>query len=135
MLHRACRLTKKWSGGALANPIADTELPSWSLDDKTQVRAPGVSEIRRILEGAAKEDVRVAVALRVLATTGMRRGEVCALRCSDLDVDGRTVRVDESVVTARGGAVVKAPKTRASIRRISVDAATVEALSASRVSS
>ena len=31
LMHRACRLARKWSGGALPNPIADTELPTWAL--------------------------------------------------------------------------------------------------------
>jgi hypothetical protein len=79
MLHRACRLAKKWSGGALPNPVADTELPSWSLEDKTHVRAPSVEEVRRILELAESEDIRIAVALRVVAATGMRRGAVPAV--------------------------------------------------------
>ncbi|HEV2360777.1 MAG TPA: hypothetical protein VGS21_03645, partial [Acidimicrobiales bacterium] len=28
VLNRACRLARKWSGGALPNPVADTELPA-----------------------------------------------------------------------------------------------------------
>jgi len=128
MLHRACRLAKKWSGGALPNPVADTELPSWSLEDKTHVRAPSVQEVRRILELSGSEDIRIAVALRVVAATGMRRGEVCALRWSDLDQTTGTLQVDESVITARGGATVKAPKTRASVRHLAVDADTLAAL-------
>ena len=64
VLHRACRLAKKWSGGALPNPTADTELPSWSLDDKTHVQAPSAEEVRQILRAAESEDRRIAVALR-----------------------------------------------------------------------
>ena len=30
LMHRACRLARKWSGGVLPNPIADTELPTWA---------------------------------------------------------------------------------------------------------
>lgn len=128
MLHRACRLTKKWSGGALPNPIADTELPSWSLDDRTTVRAPSTDEVRRILAAASGEDVRIATAVRVLAATGMRRGEVCALRWCDIDGEDRRVRVDESVVCARGGASVKPPKTRASVRTVALDPYTLRVI-------
>jgi integrase len=128
MLHRACRLTKKWSGGALPNPIADTELPSWSLDDKTAVRAPSTDEVRRILAAASGEDVRIATAVRVLAATGMRRGEVCALRWCDIDGEDQRVRVDESVVCARGGASVKPPKTRASVRTVALDPYTLRVI-------
>jgi hypothetical protein len=49
------------------------------------------------------------------------RGEVCALRWSDIDFAGRSVRFEEAVVTAKGGAVVRGPKTRASIRTVALD--------------
>jgi integrase len=73
-------------------------------------------------------DVRVAVFVRLLAATGMRRGEACALRWSDVDEEHSSVRINESVVVAAGGAEVKGPKTRASIRRTAIDSATAEEL-------
>jgi hypothetical protein len=33
VLHRACRLARKWSNNTLPNPITDTELAEWSLAD------------------------------------------------------------------------------------------------------
>ena len=45
-----------------------------------------------------------------------------------------TILVDESVVAASGGAEVKAPKTKASIRRLALDPATVEMLRTLRIS-
>jgi integrase len=58
----------------------------------------------------------------------MRRGEVCALRWSDVDEEHGAVRINESIVVAAGGAEVKGPKTRASIRRTAIDSATAEEL-------
>jgi integrase len=136
MLHRGCRLARKWSGGALANPIADTELPAWTLADRTQVRAPSVEEVRMLLSRSCVEDIRYSSFLRLVAATGMRRGEACALRWSDLDLDLGSIRVDESVISAKGGATVKAPKTRSSVRRVSLDAdslAVLEVLRAEQV--
>jgi hypothetical protein len=31
ILHRSCRLARKWSGNQLPNPVADTDLPGWSF--------------------------------------------------------------------------------------------------------
>jgi integrase len=122
MLHRACRLATRWSGGTLTNPIADTELPAWSLTEKTVIRAPTISEVRTLLAVAVATDLRCGAFLQVIAATGMRRGEACALRWSDIDAVEATVQIDESVISARGGARVKPPKTSASIRRVALDA-------------
>jgi len=131
VLHRSCRLARKWSANTLPNPVADTELPSWGIDEQGEpVRAPTVSELRSLLAAAAELDPRYAACLRVIAATGMRRGEACALRWSGIDFETGSVRVDESIVTADGGAMVKSPKTRASIRSLALDPGTLEELRA-----
>lgn len=129
LLNRACKPARKWSGGVLPNPIADTELPKWMLADSTPVRAPEASEIKSLLRAAARlEEPRVTAFVRVVAATGMRRGEACALRWNDTDFESGIVVVDESVIAAKGGASLKAPKTRASIRRLVVDDDTLDML-------
>lgn len=133
VLHRSCRLARKWSGNELPNPVADTELPSWgSGHESTPVRAPSPGELRSLLEAASELDPRYACCLRVVAATGMRRGEACALRWSDLDFEEGSVTIDESIVTADGGAMVKSPKTRASIRHLALDPGTLDELQALR---
>lgn len=128
LLHRACRLARKWSGNVLANPIADTELPQWRLEEQgVAVRAPSVEEVRRIIDAAAP-DLRIATFIRVIAATGMRRGEACALRWEDVDLESASLRVDESIVNTAGGTEVKGPKTRASIRRLGLDRITLQGL-------
>ena len=53
----------------------------------------------------------------------MRRGEVLALRRSDLNLDARTIRIERSVEeTNSKGVRFKAPKNRSSKRTISIDA-------------
>ncbi len=129
VLHRTCRLARKWSGGVLPNPAADADLPVWRLDERrAEVRAPESQEVQALLAAAEVDDLRVGVFLRVLAATGMRRGEACALRWNDLDLGGGIIAVDEGVITAKGGAIVKAPKTRASVRSLACDERTVAAL-------
>jgi integrase len=129
VLHRACRLARRWSGNVLPNPIGDTELPTWRLDERAEkVRAPELGEIVKLLSAAKAGDIRILVFIRVLAATGVRRGEACALRWCDIDMTAGTLRVDEAIVAAKGGAVVRSPKTRASIRTVAVDAGTLEVI-------
>lgn len=130
VLNRACRLARKWSGNALPNPIADSELPEWRLDEEREpVRAPEIDEVARLLAAAGRQDVRFATYLRVVVATGMRRGEACALRWEDFDERRSTLTIDESAVSDVGlGVVVKPPKTRASIRVVALDPNTVAGL-------
>ncbi len=129
ILHRSCRLARKWSGGTLPNPIAGTELPDWTLAERgPEVRSPTVDEVRSLLKAARDYDLRASALIRFVAATGVRRGEVCALRWDDVDWDTALVRVDESIVADVDGAKVKAPKTRASIRPVAVDQGTLAEL-------
>jgi len=80
VLHRSCRLSHKWSGGALPNPAADADLPTWRLEERrAEARPPEVHEVQALLAAADAEDLRVGVSLRLLAATGMRRADACAL--------------------------------------------------------
>ena len=91
------------------------------------MRAPTPEEVRRLLAAARALDPGTGV-LRVVAATGARRGEACALRWSDVDWEERRLTIDESVIASAGGASVKAPKTRTSIRRVAVDVGTLAEL-------
>lgn len=131
LLNRACKLARKWSGGVLLNPVVDAELPSWTLHERGPgVRSPEVPEVQALLKAAEEDDERMAAFVRVIAATGMRRGEACGLRWSGIDWKAGTVRIQDAIVTADGGAVVKPPKTRASIRSLSIDKETQDVLDA-----
>jgi integrase len=59
----------------------------------------------------------------------MRRGEVLALRWSDVDLDRSKLTVQQSVTQTRsGGLIFKAPKNRSSRRTISIPRVLVDAL-------
>ena len=61
--------------------------------------------------------------------TGLRRGELLALRWQDVELDTAVLRVEQAVEqTKRGGIVMKAPKTRHGRRAVSLAPATVAVL-------
>jgi len=98
------------------------------------VRSPELAEVQAILAAAIAFDERFGAFVRLVTATGMRRGEACALRWTDIDWETGTVLVDESIVAAAGGAEAKSPKTRASIRRLALDPGTLATLQALRTS-
>jgi len=88
-------------------------------------------ELRQFLEFAGAEPLYAAFVLA--ATTGMRRGEVAALRWIDLDLDAALLRVEESVIPVGGTLVFSTPKTKKGIRQVSLDAGTIAVLRAHRI--
>jgi len=133
ILARACRLARRWSRNTLPNPISETELPVWALNERPSVRSPTPLEVRTLIRESKTGDLHLCCFLRVIVATGMRRGEACALRWSDIDWEDSMIRIDESIVADKGHASIKQPKTNASIRSVAVDTGTLETLSLLRV--
>lgn len=84
------------------------------------VSAPSVDEVRAVVMAAESRDPRLAPLLMLAALTGMRRGELCALRWSDIDLDRGVLSVSRSVVVTPGGTAEKMTKTDRS-RRVALD--------------
>ena len=61
-------------------------------------------------------------------TTGLRRGELLALRWEDLDVQNRTLSINKSVARQNGKLVISTPKTPNSIRTVLLPEDTVKLL-------
>lgn len=68
-------------------------------------------------------------AIRIDLATGARRGEVCGWRISDWSTIARDLRVARAI-TEVGGLHAKAPKSKTSLRRISIDDATASLIMA-----
>ena len=52
--------------------------------------------------------------------TGMRRGELCALKWTDIDFEHNKVSITKSIALTKQGAIVKDPKTQSSIRELTL---------------
>ena len=85
---------------------------------KTPINALSREERTRMLRLAMQAEPQpLGFAVEIALTTGMRRGEVCALRWSDLSDDG-TITVSHALGNGPGGFYVKEPKTGSSVRTI-----------------
>lgn len=85
---------------------------------KTPINALSREERTRMLRLAMQAEPQpLGFAVEIALTTGMRRGEVCALRWSDLSDDG-TITVSHALGNGPGGFYLKEPKTGSSARTI-----------------
>lgn len=123
-------LNKAVRQGLLAtNPCLSVELES-EADQRAPAHVWTPPQVRRFL--AHVHDDRLQALYLLVVTTGLRRGEVIALRWDDLDLDAGLMLVQRSVVQIGGDIVEGAPKTKHSKRVVPLDEATVAALRAHR---
>lgn len=117
----------KW-GWIPVNPAVSASPPKIR---RKEINPPSLADTRKLLAAADEYDVEFAALLRLLTATGARRGEVCGIRWSDIDVGARTLSIQRSVASIAGGTIVKDTKTHAA-RRISLDDDTIAILEAQR---
>jgi integrase len=112
------------------NPARLTMPPSI---ERADIQPPSVEDAARLLRTAMAEEPELGLFLRLAVVLGARRGELCALRWSDVDLDAGQVLVAGSVIAVRGqGPTAKDTKTHAK-RRVAVGAGTIDLLRARRV--
>jgi integrase len=102
--------------------------------DHPEMQVLSIEQARALLAAARRPRHAALEALYVLAlTTGMRRGELLALRWADVDVSRRTLTVTgtlQRVNRPSGTSTLERaqPKTKTSMRQIPLTAAAVDAL-------
>ena len=100
---------------------------------KTPINALCTEDRTRMLRLAvASQPQPLGVAIELALTTGMRRGEVCALRWGDVSDADHSVTVRRTLGNAEGGFYVKEPKTSSSVRTIPLTRHTWELLASMR---
>jgi len=105
------------------NPIAGVRRPR---SESKSMRVWTTAEAKAFLEATAHD--RLAFAWALLLTRGLRRGELCGLKWSAIDLDAGTLRIDATRTIVNGEAVPSLPKTAAGLRSISLDAHLVSLL-------
>ena len=124
LLHASLGRAVKW--GLIGTNPADRASPPATR--QAQVEAPAVDDVIRLIKAATlKGDAVLATAMALAAVTGMRRGELCALRWSDIDPEQGTVRVRRSLTT-RGDQRWEGDTKTHQHRDIALDPATVALL-------
>lgn len=118
-LHRAFVDAVRW--GILARNPAD-------LVDRPSARRPEIkawtpAELRQFLNFTSED--RLAPLWRLMAMTGVRRGEALGLRWSDVDLDRPCISIQQTLVLVKNRLSIGEPKTSNARRSIDLDGATV----------
>jgi integrase len=102
-----------------APPVDRTERPTWTAD-----------QARRFLDAIVGDELEALYVTEIY--TGMREGELLALKWSEVDLKAGTLRVAATLSYIKGEFLFTPPKTRRSRRTIPLAAPVIEALLAHR---
>ena len=107
----------------LANPAKKCKIPK---NTRKEMNILPEALIGPYLSAAKEHGILAPMYLEL--TTGLRRGELLALRWEDLDVQSRTLSINKSVARQNGKLVISTPKTPNSIRTVLLPEDTVKLL-------
>lgn len=110
--------------GILSDAVEDgyiTHNPAWRAYKKKGIskERPVADEetVRRLIAALEGQSMKYEMYFKLILATGMRRGEACGLRWSDIDWRQRALHIRRNVVKlSRQPIMVKEPKTRAGVR-------------------
>ncbi len=105
-LRAALNKGERW-GWVNPNPIRMVDAPKVP---KAPTPQTSPAEVHALIQAAEETDPDLAAIIFLAALTGLRRGELCGLRWSD--VEGRTLVLRRSRIVARGQVVEKSLKMR-----------------------
>ncbi len=110
------------------NYMKYTEIPRMKEETK-QDNYYTKSELLEFLEVVKNNySLELYCTFRVLAFTGIRCGELCALTWKDFDLKNKTLSINKNLTYVKGGYTVSETKTKSSNRIIYLDNETVEVL-------
>lgn len=111
-----------------ANPVHGSKAPR---RERRDLQVWDDQQQATLLDSATARESRWWTVWRLALATGMRRGELCALAWSAVDLDAGTVRVNRSAAQIVQEVVVTDTKSGED-RKVALDSATVAALKAWR---
>jgi len=109
------------------SPAVHVELPS---PDAPEAAVWSPDEVETFLKAHA--DHRLYALFHLIVVAGLRRGEALGLRWVDVDLGQCMIRVRQQLLDAPGSPVFGPTKTRSGVRRVPLDAATIDVIEAHR---
>ena len=115
VLHRALGHAATW--GVIQQNVASLVSPPRVAS--TEIEIIRENEIKTVLQKLRGRSMYMIAALGL--ATGMRRGELLALRWQDVDLEGGKLRVERSLEQTKAGLRFKSPKTKHGRRTITIN--------------
>jgi integrase len=125
IIHRAFKQAVLW-GWVSVNPAVNASPPRASKPDITP---PTVEEVDKILAASYEREPEFGRFVHIAATTGARRGEMCALKWRNVDFKNGALTIEHAIIELHGGGMLEKDTKTHAARRLSIgDGDTFEVL-------
>ena len=108
-----------------SNPMKDVLLPKKKVDINSNdadlyYTKDELNHFLKLVDST--NDIKLSAMFRVLAYTGIRKGELQALNWDDIDFNNNTININKTLsINSEHKITVQTPKSKSSIRKISID--------------
>ena len=107
------------------NPNKNTNKPKKEHEEKTIY---SIQEVQQLLNALNEEPIKFRTIITLALDSGARKGEICALRWSDIDFDNHIMKISKSLKVIDGKADESRPKTNSSHREVILSESTINLL-------
>ena len=109
------------------NPMKKVILPKLERDNSKFTDFYSKNELKVFLRDAKEYNFKYFMFFRLLAYSGMRKGECLALEWSDIDFKNKTININKSLASGENNRLYLSPcKNKSSVRLLDMDAQTME---------
>ena len=106
------------------NPCSGVELPQDNSEIVDERHFLNAIQVEALAQAMAAKEMHFGLLIRMAAWTGLRAGELAALRVGDIDLAAGVVQVRRTVRRAKGGRwAYSSPKSRRSVREVPLEPA------------
>lgn len=112
------------------NPMDHVSLRDYRYNENEELKIVSKEDFNTIANYYRSIDHYFWIVIQIAWHTGMRRGEILALRWQDIDLINKTIHIKHSIVFKKGGVFeLMSPKTSSSYRKIAIGDTLVSILS------
>lgn len=96
--------------------------------EKSERKFYDLEQVEKLIRALDHESIKYKTLIILALDSGARRGEICALRWSDIDFENRTMKITKSLKALYGVIDEERAKTESSVREIMLSESTINLL-------
>ena len=108
------------------NPNENTE--KFKREREKTISIYSIEEVKKLFKALETESIKTRAIITLAVNSGARKGEICALRWSDIDLDNHVMKISKTLKVIDGKADESTAKTESSRRKVVLSECVIKVL-------